>query len=92
MSKENDACRGQDLSGGLVPVPVRIGAMATVQVSSTTHASGTLSAVHPDGMASVDLDGRTVRGALILSMRRAAPPAERAQIRTEIQDDVPDPY
>lgn len=48
----------------------RLGDRATVQVSSTIHASGTLTEIGPDGRGAVDAGGRTVSGVLIPSIRR----------------------
>ena len=48
----------------------RLGDRATVQVSSAIHASGTLTEIGLNGHGAVDIDGRSVRGAVIPSVRR----------------------
>jgi len=48
----------------------RPGELATVQVSSGIHASGTLTEIGPDGRGAVDVGGGVVSGVVIPSMRR----------------------
>jgi len=70
----------------------RLGDPATVQVSSAIHASGTLTEISPDGRGAVEIDDRSVRGAVIPSVRRLNL-HELDQSKTEKDDphDVPSP-
>lgn len=64
----------------------RLGRPATVSVSSTIQASGTLTGLGPDGRAIVDVGGRDVEGRLIPARRRItlmAPPRPLTEIEEE---------
>lgn len=64
----------------------RLGRPATVSVSSTIQASGTLTGLGPDGRAFVDVGGRTVEGRIIPAQRRitlTAPPRPLNEIEEE---------
>lgn len=69
----------------------RIGAHATVEVSSTIQASGPLTGVTPDGRGTVDIGGRVVSGTLVPSMRRLHLSEPATSIEEPSRDEDPSP-
>jgi len=79
--------------GGSDPFPLfisarpRIGAHATVEVSSAIQASGTLTSLGPDARATVDIGGCEVSGTLVPSLRRITLDVTPAKAEMEVQDE-----
>ncbi|PTX52441.1 hypothetical protein IQ03_01306 [Gemmobacter caeni] len=69
----------------------RIGAHATVEVSSTIQASGPLTGVTPEGRGTVDIGGRVVSGTLVPSMRRLHLSEPATPIEEPSRDEDPSP-
>lgn len=69
----------------------RIGAHATVEVSSTIQASGPLTRVTPQGRGTVDIGGREVSGTLIPSVRRLHLSEPATPIEEQNRDEDPSP-
>jgi hypothetical protein len=93
MSNQKDSPEG--LRPVFRSVRPQLGRPATVSVSSTIQASGTLTRLGPDGRAIVDVGGRDVEGRIIPAQRRitlAAPPPPINGIEEEDQaHDDPSP-
>lgn len=69
----------------------RIGAHATVEVSSTIQASGRLTGLGPDGRGTVDIGDREVSGTLVPSLRRLHLSEPAAPTPEESRDEDPSP-
>lgn len=69
----------------------RIGDHATVEVSSTIQASGTLTGITPEGRGTVDIGGREVSGTLVPSLRRLHLSEPVTMTPEESPDEDPSP-
>jgi hypothetical protein len=67
----------------------RVSRPATVSVSSSIQASGTLTGLSPDGRASVDVGGRTVEGRIIPAQSRITPTAPPRPLNEIEEEDAP---
>lgn len=67
----------------------RLGALATVNISSAIQASGTLTGLGPKDRGTVDIDGRSVEGQIVPTLRRLnlSEPARPTKIEEQGHDD-----
>lgn len=92
MSQGPNASMGDEARPLFRSTRPRIGAHATVEVSSTIQASGRLTGLGPDGRGTVDIGDREVSGTLVPSLRRLHLSEPAAPTPEESRDEDPSPY